>query len=309
MSRESQFLLIGLQGAGKTTFLAALWHVVEAGKHPSALLLDRLDGNSRYLNTIRKDWLEFRKVPRTTQESERVVSMRLKSQQTAEKVVLNFPDLSGESFEQQWTDRQWKRTYKELLEAASGGLLFINPESVKSSVRIDEADSILAELEDISEQGEAAVSLPSQERGEEGAIDESVAWDKKRSPTQVQLVEILQFIEASRFQKGPFKIAVVISAWDRVGDQNLEPADWVARNLPLLSQFLKTNEGAFRFEFFGLSAQGGVYALDASQNQNVDSHPLDEPLADIDPTQRVKVVGNSVDDANDITTPIKWLMR
>ena len=37
-----------------------------------------------------------------------------------------FPDLSGESFELQWTTRQLTESYEKQLKIATGALLFVN---------------------------------------------------------------------------------------------------------------------------------------------------------------------------------------
>ena len=50
-------LLIGLPETGKTTFLAALWQVVESDEVPGALRLEKLHGDREHLNKIRADWL------------------------------------------------------------------------------------------------------------------------------------------------------------------------------------------------------------------------------------------------------------
>src|SRR5882672_6791966 len=100
-------LLMGLPDTGKTSFLAALWYMVNQSAVDCSLCLEKLDGNSRYLNEIRDAWLEYRPVPRNPADSETVVSMSLKDRNSGRAVGVSFPDLSGESYRLQWTKRQF----------------------------------------------------------------------------------------------------------------------------------------------------------------------------------------------------------
>lgn len=298
MSSELKYILIGLHDAGKTTYLAALWYLVQPNRHPTALRIDYLEGSSKYLNAIRTDWLEYKRVPRTFSASELAVSMRLKEQNSQRKMTLFFPDSAGESFEHQWSEREWTRAYQELLETAAGGLLFVNPDTIKTGLRIDQVDDVLADME--PETDESA--------DEEHPSGEIPPWDKKESPTQVQLVEVLQFIRDSGVLTTRFRLAVIVSAWDRVEEPQITPAEWLKKRLPLLSQFLRTNTATFECEFFGVSAQGGVY-VNPLREEKPSEPPAKEPLSTISPVERIKVVGGTVDDPHDITAPLKWLMR
>ena len=60
------FVIIGLPASGKTTFLAALWHVIEADETECRLKLNRYEGDLKYLNAIAQAWRTFNKVPRTS---------------------------------------------------------------------------------------------------------------------------------------------------------------------------------------------------------------------------------------------------
>jgi stage III sporulation protein SpoIIIAA len=55
-SSASNQLIIGLPETGKTTFLAALWHVVTSEEVNESLRLERLHGDSKYLNEISAKW-------------------------------------------------------------------------------------------------------------------------------------------------------------------------------------------------------------------------------------------------------------
>jgi hypothetical protein len=279
-------LLIGLPATGKTTYLAALWHVVRQLEPAATLQLEKLDGDAKYVNQICQKWLTCEEVPRTNPESETVVSMRLRDRETGRITTLFFPDLSGESFELQWTTRQLTKGYDKQLRTTTGALFFINPMSVIEPVRIDQLDMAIADIEQL---------LPA----EEPAVPASTlpkSWEPDRTPTQVQLVELLQFIVDRPSFRPRFRLAVMISAWDRIAHDRIAPLAWLEQRMPLLSQFLATNTNNFEIAVYGVSAQGGEYATDAAQ------------LALKRPFERILLIGENVQRPQDLTEPIRWLM-
>jgi hypothetical protein len=248
---SQQFLLIGLPGTGKTSFLAALWYMVNQSSVKCALELDRLDGDSKYLNELRAAWMAYKPVPRNPADTEKVVSMILKTRDSQEPVRLMFPDLSGESFRLQWTTRQFTKEYDANLRMASGGIVFVHPEAISKPERIDAADTLVETMNGIEAEGD--------DEGEEGNVAVHTPWEIEIAPTQVKLVELLQFISGRDYFKAPFRIAIVVSAWDLIAKSGASPLEWISDELPLFRQFLDCNEKNFETTFYGLSAQGGRY--------------------------------------------------
>ena len=248
MSADTQVLLLGLPGTGKTSFLAGLWYMVDQATVDCALVLDVLDGDSTYLDQIRRSWLEYQAVHRTFSDAEKVVSMRLKHRSNGSAVRLTFPDLSGESFRLQWTERQFTSNYDQLLRNADGAILFIHPGTVVKPNRIDMVDDLLFG---------GAEGEPETSDALSGSFGKP--WDSETAPTQVQVIELLQFIAAQDYFRSPFKLAIVVSAWDLLVNLGITPKEWISTQLPMLSQFLECNESAFQPAFYGLSAQGIQY--------------------------------------------------
>jgi hypothetical protein len=214
--------------------------------------------------------------------------MWLKRRDSAEEAHLTFPDVSGESFKQQWTSRQLTASYEKCLKTANGGILFIHPNSITLPLRIAEVDNLAALIDD---EVAAETALPP-------AAPPSTPWDIEKAPTQVQLVELLQFLKGQPHFRPPFRLAIAISAWDLVSASKITPENWVKEQLPLLSQFLASNRGTFEVGFYGISAQGGKYEgaeAIALQSKN--------------PTKRIEVVGSGITNKHDITEPLLWLMR
>jgi hypothetical protein len=280
---------MGLPSTGKTSFLAALWYLVNQTHVDSGLALEKLDGDSTYLNQIREAWLEFKPVPRNPLDSETLVSMALKERSSGQAVRLTFPDLSGESFRLQWTKRQLTRGYDNCLQEASGAILFVHPSRVSKPHRIDLVEDLANEIGDAK-----AVNLPQ----EQPDVCAPKAWDPEEAPTQVQLVELLQFVAGREYFKAPFRLAVAVSAWDVLSKIEETPEQWVSSQLPLLRQYLECNSGSFDVAFYGVSAQGGEYA--------------DGQVAELQtkrPAERILVEGNSIKNQHDLTEPLQWLMR
>jgi hypothetical protein len=247
-----QFVLIGLPGAGKTSFLAALWYMVNHSSADCQLELDTLDGESKYLNEIRDAWLQYKPVPRNRALSEKLVSMLLRDRETKVPLAVTIPDPSGESFRLQWTSRQFTNQYDEHLRQSNGGILFIHSDNIAAPLRIDMAEALIESA--IAHDPSMAETVDG-----DGAETTPRPWDIDTSPTQVQLVELLQFILGRDYFRPGFRLAVVVSAWDLVV-QFASPEDWISKHLPLLDQFLASNSEAFDVSFYGVSAQGGRYA-------------------------------------------------
>jgi hypothetical protein len=286
MAATKNIVLMGLPATGKTSFLAALWYLVQHSQVASSLRLEKLEGDSKYLNQISNAWAAYEPVPHTRIDSETVVSMLLKDVQTNQTLKLSFPDLSGESFTLQWTMRQFTRGYDAFLRSASGGILFVNPLQYLKPIRIDQANPLIEEI-----LGGEQKQEPLQDRSAP-----LKTWNPERTPTQVQLVDLLQFISGRDYFAPPFRLAVVISAWDKPSQLNMSPVEWLAKEFPLFHQFLSSNQKVFDTAIYGLSAQGGDY----SQR---------DALMDKTPSDRIEVVGIGINNSHDLTEPLQWLMR
>jgi GTPase SAR1 family protein len=74
-----EILVMGLPEAGKTTFIAALWHVISTKEIPSELQMAELQPSRDHLNSISKRWRECVAVERTIQGKDRKVTMNLQT--------------------------------------------------------------------------------------------------------------------------------------------------------------------------------------------------------------------------------------
>jgi double-GTPase-like protein len=278
-------LVIGLPGSGKTTFIAALWHVVQANEIPSALRLHKMDGDRTYLNELRDAWLQCTPVPRTSQHGEKRVRMLLADEGNAIH-DLWLPDMSGETFQQQWAHREWTGEYDGMVADTDGALLFVRQEHPVEPHSLAQLNSLAARLTD---RGAPQTTE---------AIDTPVVpkpWDPMESPTQVKLVDLTQLLMWRR-PEIRWRIGIVVSAWDVERTHAQGPEDWCRQRLPLLSQFLGANEDRLRVRYYGVSAQGGALPDDALRLKTITK-----------PSQRIEVIAGTSPATNDITLPVREL--
>lgn len=282
MSDSTNLLFIGLPKSGKTTYLAALWHVLEDQSSATKLKLNRLSGDRTYLNLIVEAWRACKPMPRTTlQTGDTTVALHLEGDGFG-AFTLSVPDLGGETFDQQIEHRKMSAAHAVLSRQANGVLLFVHPD-VEKGTQISDQDKITASIGGATDTGsgtndQAAVPVP---------------WTVEMIPTQAKLVEVLQFL-FELIDRRP-RVAVVVSAWDLVQDVGQTPREYLSRRMPLLRQFLDANDDAVDHAVFGVSAQGGAIPDDKSK------------LLELDSLKRIVVCHEGEND-HDITKPLAWLL-
>jgi hypothetical protein len=268
-----KLLAVGLPSAGKTTFLAALWSALESPEQTSHLTLADLQGDRTYVNSIRDRWLSCVEVNRTALGAQ-PVSLRLRRGTGVFEVA--FPDHSGELFRDALEHRSWPPPLGETVRCADAVLLFVSPLDLHEPATVSEAAELI----------EAVGAEPF-------IATELVPFDRRRVPTQVNLVDLLQALVAT-CERTP-RIALIVSAWDSVAGQ-ATPGEWLSQRLPLLAQYLAHCPELNEVGIWGVSAQGGDY-----------SRCREALLAHDEPSTRVLVVGQSVR-STDITLPILRLL-
>lgn len=285
MSKHS-VVVMGLPESGKTTFLAALWHLVSENEVPSKLSYVSLQcGNVEHLHEIATQWREAKKQERTAQGGDKLVSMILQAEGGAPQTV-TFPDVAGEAFLQMWGQRECDEIVAGWLKAP-GVLLFIHADKVTVPKWVIDEKLLMEDL-----------GIPLEEGGR------VVDWSPDVAPTQVELVDLLQSMQTGPLNVGPRRLAIILSAWDKAEGRGLSPEEYLARRMPLLDQFLKYGlHSDWEKRIYGVSAQGGDY--DDSKTTLADA----ERLRDIDvPSERISVV-SAGGTSNDLTDPLQWLLK
>lgn len=281
---ESTQLIIGLPESGKSTFIGALSFVAERAEVPSAMRLVKLGTEDDRINGLIECWLKCERPGRTLQAGEQMVTLLLEDSATSgddsSRCMLVLPDLAGETFEHQWTDRQCTRSYFELAATVNQVVLFVHAEKVEEPLRIEE-------LLDMA-----------------GAVPESEP--KPSLPTQVVLVDLLQALVHPPFLPRAMRVAVVISAWDLVeavqakaGEVSQTPSEWMKSRLPLLQQYLATHNDTLTWRVWGASAQGGSYD---------DQETIEQLRAEPHQERRIRLVSDTTT-TYDLTEIVHWLLR
>jgi len=285
MTGERHISIIGLPSSGKTTFLAALWHMVREAGANTELSFDQLsEGNYEHLNALAKRW-RFGLIQQRTQVSgARAVTMRLKDTD-GRKAEVSFPDLPGEDFSQMWERRELDKGMLETLKAPLL-VLMINGDTIKMPAWVAEWTTLAKRI------------------GSKPATKEIVDWKAEVSPTQVKVVDLLQMLMSGDLKIGGRRLALLISAWDEVEGEGQTPAQVLQSKLPLLSQYLQSGRDPWTWQVWGISAQGGQYE-DPDKDENFAET---ERLRDLErASDRIKVVEEACV-SSDITKPLKWLI-
>lgn len=279
MSKPTPFhcLMAGLPETGKTTFLAALWYVAKSDEVPGSMRLERREGDQEYLNNIADAWSKCAELDRTPGEGEMGVTILLRDPKNDGIVRLSIPDMSGELFGAQWETRRCTAEFADLVNEVGGCLLFLHPGKMIETQWIADANATLADWAGEDE--------------EESETRSGSDWEAKTAPTQVQMVELLQFM--AELSERHLRLAVVVSAWDLVKG-TVTPAEWVEKRLPLLWQYIAANHALFTAEFMGVSAQGG---------ERTDASLLEYEAA----SHRIQIHAAGSEN-HDITHPVRWLM-
>lgn len=274
--------IIGLPSSGKTTFLAALWHLLTAGELDSRLELETLKGgDSAYLDRIVAAWRRCRQVSRTSLAEENTVLIYLKQPNKPGSFALSVSDLSGEAFRQMFSNRSCSRDLVEGLNGVGGVLLFVNANRPHQGVSILDVDEELLG-------GEAEGTLQITE------------WTHDDVSEEAKLVDLLRCMMQPPFTAKRRKLALIISAWDVVEAGSRTPDMWLEVEMPFLWQFLITNENAFTRKVYGVSAQGGDIGEDEDQSG------VRESLLKRIPSERITVQSGS-EMSSDLSQPILWL--
>lgn len=289
--KNKKCFIMGLPNAGKTTFLAALWYAISNGENAVRLNLSRIEGNISYLAKLSEQWLECQPLDRTKSGEEiKKISILLKDKN--EEYSLQFPDLSGETFQNWYNHRKIEKSLAKQVKEADSILFFINVKDIVGPVLINEANQYI----DRDESKENVIVHDSTiESSLESQNSSSKRNRLKHDPVSVQIVELLQFVSILKLSQS-VKLGIVFSAWDLLEENSIRPEDYAKQELILLWQFLVTNKNIFEVSYWGISAQGGTI------------EEKDKLLSYERPYERIQIVDNNMKISHDITSVIYKLI-
>lgn len=298
---DQEIMVLGFQASGKTTFAAALWHLVDSREiNDTALVKGMHNGDFRYLESIAEDWAAGWAVGRTRSQEWLPIAINLRRLSPEADVRLSFVDIAGETVERIFATREVNERVEPLIRKASGVLLFV------SALRPQDDDSIVdifLEFPDEAPPEPADEPAETESNGPATAASgETVAFKVDMTPQQVQLTDLLDAFCDDPLEMRPARIAVIISAWDRAHGAS-SPEAWLQDHMPLLFQYLEAHQNEFETRIYGVSAQGGHVPKKENPSEPSDR---DELLKQPEASRRIRVVGHGAG-CHDLTHPIAWL--
>ena len=263
------FYIIGFPESGKTSFIGALgYYLISGNQDISELQLDEVN-DIEYISNVANEWAECKKADRTSKNVLYQVSLNLIDKQK-NKIVVSLPDQSGEMFRDIVNSRAIDEEKYTQLSDCEEVLVFINPSKIKK-------DALILDIPEIIR---------------ENAADNNIEFSG-RLPISIQAeyVQILKYLYHIRNKKTHIK--VIVSAWDMYSESEYKKPEQVLKDrVPLIWQYLCTNEEQFECEYWGISAQGG----------NLDNEKVQKKLAEYDnPNDRILIVNSLGEKSNDIT--------
>jgi len=267
-------LIVGMPESGKSTFIAALRHLLLSGTISTELTLTRLADEERHLNDLETDWLELKEVQRTKPATEGWVEFHVKDAASGTESVLLVPDLRGETFEQPACSGLCQDHLYEAVIDASGIALFTSAEREDDALMISDLGDLL------------------DDRGEV-AFNEAGSFDPYGMPEEVKIVEFLQMANRRPLLPKRRRVALMASAWDVI-PSGRTPEAWLTEKRPMLAQFLQYNPELWDLRVYGVSAQGGRLPQDRKR------------LKSMKPAERIRIVGHGAK-PHDLTAPLRWL--
>jgi hypothetical protein len=291
-------LIAGLPQSGKSTYIGALWYIVQNSKQVIDLCLEAGNNppdNVQHLNALLDKWAKLQKM-RTANDVTDNITINLRRKSDGIEFLLAIPDFRGESI-RDIINGVPSETLLSWCEKSTSLLYLVNDINVRElcenmKVRDEESN------DEIENQEATGIKDPT--------------FDISQMITPSQDMIILKFLSQNMNFK---KVIIGISAWDEIytAENPIIPEAHMKENSPALYNFIK-----YRFndvKIIGISAQGDKYKYKNEQ----ELHPeIDEPKELVEEFEDMMVQKTQngkrayvVMDKNpeyDITLPIDYLI-
>lgn len=288
-------LLIGGPDTGKSNFLFRAWTQIDSSN--GLVEKDGLPSDVEYLQSGAECQLRGEFAGHTSQEVQVIsnIPIRLRSD-SHKKALLVVPDIDGEQINRIYHARKWSYDWESLITESTAYLFFVR---VNSPQTIAPLDWIACH------KLYCGTTAPTPAADRQASESAKIVEKKVETPTQVVLVDWLQFILKAMHDKHPQavrpRVGIVVTAWDCVAiDFQGGPSEWIKENMPLLHQFCITNQNVFEFSFFGTS----IFSGDPITNLE-----FKEEISQKDP-RKLGYIRHSSDNrkSDDFTIPIAWAL-
>lgn len=275
-------MLIGGPDTGKTNYLARLSEALRSGTGKVKLLRAP---EIKYVEDALAHLLQGEFAPRSQkdiEESRRDFAITV-SLGEGPPVDLVVPDVTGELWKDAVNTLELPAEWMDQLSSSSGALLFVRILSDQNVAPLDWVTSYRLLQHTGQPQNEALL------------------------PTQVQLIELLRFLESKlcrRTDGSRPRVAVIVSAWDRLDAEEgaKSPLDYLEKEYPLFAGRISDTD-VLDIDVFGISVVGGDLTLDKDFQERFLQSNITSSGYVI--TQR----GEHVVKESDLTIPLTWLLE
>jgi hypothetical protein len=280
-------VLVGVPDTGKTNFLARLWEALRRGR--STLVCPTPPDNIKYVEDALGHVLQGSFAPRSNKNigesrSDVKITVKIASVTDGPSTDLLVPDVTGELWKKAVETLEMPAQWMQDLRGASGAMLFVRVLS----------DEIVAPLDWITARDVLRGKL-------------AIPRDKEGLPTQVQLCELLRFMELSlkpHPDGSPPRVAIILTAYDLLdaGKAALGPLQYLEREYPLFAGRLRDAK-TLSIKTFGASIVGGDLSVDEEfRNQFLDGDMSEFGFIVVEQNGAIETIP-------DLTRPLAWLVR
>ena len=247
----STIALLGFPRTGKSTYLGALWQIIQDPAEPTIVEQD-LTGDRSYLQSLGDQVARGKVIDRTETSSTEGMQLTLGFEEGA--IRIHIPDLSGETLSLLVESRVWHPRLLDTIAASNAMLLFLHPEELCLPMAIGMAEEILSgrQLSPVTDSPRSANDQDAKRTSEH----QLSKFRTESACTAAKCIDALENVLTYQRKRWPIRLAIIISAWDTV-DGSPTPASWLKENVPALDSFARANTDMIQWNLYGVSAQGG----------------------------------------------------
>jgi hypothetical protein len=283
--------LLGLPKTGKSTYLGALWQLVQDTNEPGVVERD-VTGDRSHLQFLGEKVALCEEIGRTEVESTEGMLLTLGFDEFGDAEI-SIPDISGETLRVLVETRHWHPRIESVLTEAESLVIFISADQLRVPFSISMANGVLEEArrtvpasngdtpgvrspsgdpvgtsseESAGTDPDEATVLPEEDDDTIEVQDPTNLTARLKIPkfkvekasTAAKYVDALENLLASRRAHWPVRVAIVVSAWDTPERSGFrKPGEWLRKRLPSVLSMSTVNGDMMETRVFGVSAQGG----------------------------------------------------
>lgn len=272
-----EIVLLGGPNSGKTHYAGQLYGRLQ--RNPGALRLRGAPADLSAFQEVLKCLENGNAASHTPHGTWSEVCLPLQDE-TGRAMDLSWPDYGGEQLKQVLSTRSVDLAWQARLCKAKGWLLLIR---LKAEVTFPDSLEKLAQHPHCGEHSASRISK----------WDANAYWvEKLQILLHVARLGIVKPLERPR-------LAVLLSCYDELGESTDTPADELARKLPLVASFIRSNWHKDEVSIWGLSSLGQELTGNSGVEVFIDEGPEHQGWV---------VKPQDGDRVQDLSLPLKWLL-